>query len=51
MVATRGPAATLNVIARTKDQDCARVLDPELERRRQLAEVEAEEARSRILAG
>ena len=43
-----GRAATLDVIARTKDQAGTHVLDPELGRRRQLAEVEILEAEARI---
>ena len=45
-----GRAETLEVIARTKTQveASAQVLDPELERRRQLAEVEILEAEARI---
>ena len=43
-----GRAETLEVIARTKDQASTKVLDPELERRRQLAEVEILEADARI---
>jgi hypothetical protein len=45
-----GRAETLEVIARTRTQDQAatKVLDPELERRRQLAEVEILEADARI---
>ncbi len=45
-----GRAATLEIIARTKAQDqaSAKVLDPEIERRRQLAEVEILEAGARI---
>ena len=43
-----GRAATLEVITRTKDRTSLLVLDPELERRRQLAEVEILEADARI---
>jgi len=45
-----GRAETLEVIARTKAQDQAstQVLDPEIERRRQIAEVEILEADARI---
>jgi len=43
-----GRAVTLEVIAGTKDQTRSLALDPELERRRQLAEVEILEADARI---
>jgi len=43
-----GRAETPEMIARAKDQASTQLLDPEIERRRQIAEVEILEAEARI---